>query len=167
LPPFDFASIRKNAGNIRDYQVPRFILCPDNWGKYPNRLDLDWHDVKFTQDNKELVPRDQAGIYSFVAIPKIANHPACSYLLYIGMTERQNFRDRYSQYLREGSKRKPRWHILNMLTNWSGHLWFYYAPVSDRSIISQLEDDLIESFLPPYNYEYPASIRDVMAVLFK
>ncbi len=79
--------------------------------------------MKFIEDNVQNVPNDQAGVYSFVADAGIANHPACNYLLYIGMTQQQNFRARYKQYLREKNNPKPRIHILRMINNWSGHLF--------------------------------------------
>jgi len=167
LSPLDFVSISKDAGSIKDYKIERFILYPVHWQNYPNTIPLTWERLQFTQANAKSVPDDQAGVYSFVAVPGIGQHPSCNYLLYIGMTEKQTFRDRYSQYLREENKRKPRMHILKMLKNFSDHLWFYYAPIAEKNLIRQIEDELITALLPPYNYEYPASIKTVMELVFK
>jgi hypothetical protein len=54
-----------------------------------------------------------------------------------------------------------------MLKNFSDHLWFYYAPIAEKNLIRQIEDELITALLPPYNYEYPASIKTVMELVFK
>ena len=163
---YDFASIDKSSTDIQKYRVDRFILYPTHWQNYPNQVQLAWNKLKFTKQNLTNVPNNQSGVYSFVAEAGIANHPACSYLLYIGITEKQNFRKRYQQYLQEPQKRKPRMHIAKMINNWSGHLWFYYAQISQTNLISTIEDDLITAFTPPYNYEYPANIRSTMKLVF-
>ena len=106
------------------------------------------------------------GVYSFVADAEIAQHPACSYLLYIGKVENQNLRNRYRQYLRAETAWKNRPHIAKMISKWSGHLWFYYAEVSNTDVISQLEEDLITAFLPPENRSWPAKITHTMRMVF-
>ncbi len=162
---YDFASIDKSSTDIQRYRVDRFILCPIHWNNYPNQVQLTWNKFKFTQQNAKKIPNNQSGVYSFVADAEIANHPACSYLLYVGMTK-QNFRQRYRSYLKESNKPKPRIHILKMIDNWSEHLWFYYAQISQTDLISSIEDDLITAFTPPYNREYPATIRSQISLVF-
>jgi len=53
-----------------------------------------------------------------------------------------------------------------MIRKWSGHLWFYYAEVSNTTVISQLEEDLITAFLPPENRSWPAKITHTMRMVF-
>ena len=161
-----FASASQGARTIKDYKIDRFILYPEHWRNYPNTISLKWEKVKFTQDNAKSIPNNQAGVYSFVVDAETAQHPACSYLLYIGKT-RRNFRKRYREYLRETKQSKPRMHILKMINNFPEHLWFHYAPILDEKLISQLEDDLITAFLPPINQRYPASISRIMELVFK
>lgn len=162
---YDFASIDQSSTDIKRYRVDRFILCPIHWKNYPNKIQLTWNKLEFTEQNARNVPNNQSGVYSFVANAGIANHPACSYLLYVGMTQ-ANFRERYRSYLQERKKPKPRMHILQMINNWSEHLWFYYAQISQTNLISSIEDDLITAFTPPYNREYPATIRTTMSLVF-
>lgn len=162
----DLAAQIDEEPEVRSYRVDRFILYPNYWNSYPNALHLNWTGLKFTEENKENVPNDQKGVYSFVVDSGIANHPSCRYLFYIGKTDKQDFRTRYNQYLREESSRKPRRHIVRMIKKWPEHLWFYYAPVLEDSIIQQLEDDLLSAFIPPMNRAFPAHVRDVIALVF-
>jgi hypothetical protein len=166
LAPLDFASGRKEEETIRSYRVDRFILYPLHWNNYPNMIPLTWNKVKFTESNASYIPDDQAGVYSFVADAGIAQHPAGSYLLYIGKAEKQNLRKRYYQYLQARNAWKQRPHIAQMIDKWSDYLWFYYAEVTDTTKISQLEEDLITAFLPPQNREWPATITHVMRMVF-
>lgn len=155
-----------HAQEFRNYEVKFMILNPNLWGKYPNRIPLQWHKIKFSPSELSNVPNDSCGIYSFVIIPDIAGHIACAYLLYIGKTER-NFRTRYREYLddQDWNKKTNRVHIREMLNKWKDHLWFCYAPISQTSLIKQLEKDLINSYLPPYCKDYPAEVRQPMKVL--
>jgi hypothetical protein len=162
---FDFASATQERGSIKDYKVDRFILYPKHWGEYSNTISLSWNKVKFTDANADVVPNDKTGVYSFVVDPFIAQHPACGYLLYIGKVKDQNLRTRYRQYLRAEQTWKARPHIASMIQKWSGYLYFYYAEVSDTSLINQLEEDLITAFLPPENRSWPAKITKVMRMV--
>jgi len=161
----DFAAELEEDQTIRSYNERRFILYPKHWINYPNRTPLTWERVKFTESNKKNVPNNQFGVYSFVADSGVANHPACSYLFYIGKTG-GDFRTRYTSYLNEEKKQKPRDHIIRMKKRWPDHLWFYYAAVSDKSIVEQLEDELITAFLPPMNRDFSAQVRNVMRMVF-
>jgi hypothetical protein len=162
----DLAARKKKATDLSFYREDRFILCPKHWTGYKNPASLTWTSVRFTEANATSVPDNKMGIYSFVAIPGIAQHPACHYLLYIGMVATSDFRTRYRSYLKERTKSKPRDHIVMMLERWQKHLWFYYAEVSGKAIIEALEDDLIVAYLPPVNREWPASIGPVMRMAF-
>jgi hypothetical protein len=156
----------KHAQEFRDYEVRFMILNPNLWVKYPGRISLQWFKIKFDASELPNVPNNVCGLYSFVVIPGIAEHIACTYLLYVGKTER-NFRVRYKEYLddQDLSKKTNRVHIREMLNKWKDHLWFCYAPIVQRSLIKQLEKDLINSYLPPYCKEYPSEVREPMKVL--
>jgi hypothetical protein len=123
----DLAARKRKAIDIRTYREDRFILCPKHWAAFTTTVTLKWTRVKFTAANAASVPDNRMGVYSFVAIPNIAQHPACHYLLYIGMVSTSDFRTRYRSYLRERKKSKPRDHIVMMLERWQRYLWFYYA----------------------------------------
>ena len=163
MPQFsqDVQDLVASANEAQNHQVP-FMLWPRQWAQYQNQFQFQWTRVCFADANAVLVPANAAGLYCFVAEPGLANHPACSYLLYVGMTDRQSLRARYYQYLHEPSKRKGRPHIQSMLYRWDGYLYFYYAEVANISLIAQLEHDLIQADIPPMNKTLPASIRQVM-----
>lgn len=168
----DFAAAHTEAAEIGNFRMDRLILFPKYWNRYRNRTRLRWRRVKFARQNTVRVPATSRGVYSFVAQPGIANHPATAYLLYIGMVAGtradgdRNFRERFQEYLREPSLPKARQHIVDMFLKWPDHLWFYYAPVDNRSAIRTLENDLLVAYLPPHNRAWPAVIRRVMRSLF-
>jgi hypothetical protein len=147
--------------------VKRFLLNPLQWSAYPNRLPgMTWQCVKFDRDGVKRLPNKNGGVYSFVAEPRIAGHSAVAYLLYIGETHDQSLRARCASYLAEPTKPKPRVHIKEMLLKWPDHLWLYYAVVRGKTLIPQLEEDLIAAFLPPFNREFPATIKDLVRAVF-
>ena len=119
--------------------------------------------------NAVTIPTGTNGVYSFVVQPKIADHPNCSYLMYVGETEKQGFRARYRQYLREKKKgplARKRIHVVRMLRKWDRHMWFLYAPVANSKLIQRIEDELIAAYLPPANREFPSSVRTAIKKLF-
>jgi hypothetical protein len=148
------------------YRVDRMLLHPDLWSQYPARVPLAWTRVKFDSASVASVSAKEMGVYSFVAEPGIADHPSRGYLLYVGKVRDRPFRPRFGDYLNELSAKKPRENIRRMIKAWGAYLWFYYAPVSDVSIIDAVEDDLIGSFVPPFNRSYPAKIRPLMKKIF-
>lgn len=162
----DLASTIEIERDIRSYRVDRFVLYPVHWSSYPSLCPLEWRKVKFDASTVESVPNDKRGVYTFVADAAVANHPACSYLLYVGKAEKQDFRKRYKQYLRAPQGWKQRPHIAQMVVKWADHLWFYYAEVADESKIKQLEEDLITAFLPPMNRDWPAEITQLVRMVF-
>ena len=155
--------IMQEANRLRGFSVSKFILDPESWNMYPNRIELAWSKIQFSEDTIDSVPNDTYGVYSFVVLPDVANHSDCSYLLYVGKTHR-SFSQRYKEYVKS-SKGTGRVHIYNMLNNWEGYLWFCFAPIDDPDQIQVVEDDLLRAFRPPYNRAYPADIREPMKVL--
>lgn len=131
-------------------------------------MQLNWKIVRFSQTDLNNVPDDVQGVYTFVLKPGVADHPACAYLLYVGKTERQGFRQRYKQYLRDlkaGSEsRRP--HVTEMLEKWHEFLWFCYAPVGKHDIIDAIEKALLSAYLPPTNKDFPAEISRSLRKLF-
>lgn len=154
--------------NLAEFLVQRMVLSPPQWSACRLPLDLKWKGVKFTQKNAKQLPTTYCGVYTFLVQPGIANHPCCSYLLYVGKTEGQNFRKRYSQYLRDkragDESRRP--HITDMLQKWDGFLWFYYAQIDQRDLIGEVENALLTAYLPPTNKEFPAKVSMQIRRLF-
>ena len=159
---FDLAYSERETPDLEKYRITRFILHPDQWSAYPNRIKLAWEVIKFNSENANLLPSDKKGVYSFILQPGIADHPLLAYPLYIGMTKEQSFRARYRQYLHEPRHPKPRPLIKEMLTKWSEHLYFVYAPIEDENIIKDVEDDLLMALIPPRNSKFPAEIQPLV-----
>jgi len=165
----DIFSISKPAGrSLSDYHLKRMVLSPDHWRNCSLPVTLNWQILQFTEANADHVPNNTKGIYSFLVQPGIAQHPSCSYLLYIGQTERQNFRERFRQYLRDwrAGSASRRVHITDMLEKWEGFLWFAYAPVQRDELIVPIEDALLSSYLPPANKDFPAAVAANLRRLF-
>lgn len=144
------------------------VLSPSHWQMCRLPVTLKWRAVKFEPANVNRVPEKAKGIYTFVVKPGIANHPSCSYLMYVGKAEKQVLRLRFSQYFTEKAKgelsRRP--HVTEMLLKWSDFLWFYYAEIADTTMIKQVEEELLAAYLPPTNRTYPSKIRRAVAKLF-
>lgn len=158
----------RSKTNLAEFHVKRMVLSPLQWSACRLPLDLQWKAVKFTQKNVNQIPATCCGVYTFLVQPGIANHPCCSYLLYVGKTEGQNFRKRYTQYLRDrragDESRRP--HITDMLKKWDGYLWFYYARIDEREVIGDVENALLTAYLPPSNKDFPAKVSMQIRRLF-
>ena len=152
--------IEETRSKLKKYELGKIILSVDRWSKYKNKVQyLSWDTVKFNLSEIENVPDNQQGIYSFVVKPDIANHPECAFLVYVGMTERQNFRQRFIQYIDEYKNKKGRIKIKRMINLWGkNNLWFCYAKIDDPELIKQTEDYLIDAYIPPMNSRFSAEI---------
>jgi len=152
---------------LADFHVKRMVLSPYQWAACSLPVDLSWKAVKFTRRNTTTIP-EAKGVYTFIVQPGIANHPCCSYLLYVGETESQTFRRRYRQYLRErragDQSRRP--HVTDMLEKWDGFLWFCFATIEKHSLIGDVENALLTAYLPPSNKTFPAKVGHALRKLF-
>jgi len=152
------------------FHVTRFVLAVPLWSKFSIAVQLKWQAVTFTASNAAHVPKDSRGVYCFVVQPAIANHPACSYLMYVGMVQKQGLRDRYRQYLRDEKKDvqlSKRSHITEMLQTWKDRLHFYYAELPSTVDVEQIEDALLEAYLPPFNRDFPATVANAVKLRLK
>ena len=156
--------IEETRSKLKKYELGKVILSVDQWSKYKDKVHhLSWNVVKFNLSEAKNVPDDQQGVYSFVVKPDIANHPECAFLLYVGMTEKQNFRKRFMQYIYESKDEMGRINIRRMIKLWgNNNLWFCYAKMDDIELIKKTEDDLKEAYIPPMNDEFPAQIRHAL-----
>jgi hypothetical protein len=140
---------------LKIFTVENMILSPKHWATCALPLTLAWDAMKFTPTNVNAVPDDFGGVYTFVVEPGIADHPRCSYLLYVGKAESQSFRQRYKQYLSYRGASKPRWpHVTNMLKKWDGYLWFCYARIDKKKLIRKVERTLQDAYIPPVNKQF-------------
>jgi hypothetical protein len=137
-----------------------FFMSPQRWAAYNLADPFNWEIYPFQQDQVENVP-SEPGIYSFVIQPGIATHPACSYLMYIGKTER-TLRQRFREYCREQQNVEGRPKIVRLLNKYQGYLYFCCSPIAKTDRIGEIEDALIKAFLPPCNDQFPAGVRRVI-----
>lgn len=142
-----------------------FRLSKDHWNELTLPVALNWNVEKFETASKASIPDDKRGVYSFVIEPGIANHPRCSYLVYVGMVEQdgRSFRQRFNEYLRDllGLKTR-RLNIHDLLSRWDGHIWFCYAPVANPTLIAAVEEALIDAYLPPFNKRFTGKVQGAM-----
>lgn len=153
------------ASELREYRRS-FIISPIQWAGYAPVVELTWNLVKFGPTHVTDVPDTSSGVYTFVVQPGIVDHPHCSYLLYVGRTTNQNFKERYQDYLVEKTNPKIRRpHITEMLNKWDGYLWFCYAEIENHDNTIQTEELLQSAYVPPFNKRFPADIRAALGVL--
>ena len=138
-----------------------FSLWPRQWAAYnlPDRFNWEMHP--FQQDQIENIP-SEPGIYSFVIQPGIASYPECSYLMYVGRTER-TLRERFMEYFRERRNvERGRPKILRLLNQYQGYLHFCYSTIQQKERLEEIEDAIIAAFLPPCNDKFPSGIRRII-----
>jgi hypothetical protein len=152
---------------LERFHMQRMILSPVQWAACQLPIKLKWKSVKFSSANSKYVPNGSGGVYTFVVKPDIADHPACSYLLYVGKADK-SFRERYYAYLQDkrlGDKsRRP--HVEDMLSKWDGHLWFYYAEIDRQELIPSIEEILLAAYLPPTNKSFPGEVKRALQKFF-
>ena len=151
----------KTSFTLSDFHVKRMLLYPVQWKNYVSPLNsrLSWTALPFGEGSRTSVPNDKGGVYSFVVCPQIAEHPLCSYLLYVGKAV--NFRNRYNEYLRDFKKeaiRTEQPHITVMLQKWQEYLLYCYAPIEETTLIDETESRLIQAYLPPTNKQIDGDI---------
>lgn len=169
MPIKDFADPYKHQQELGNFNVKRIILHPGHWAKFEPKIShLQWNQVKFDRASAQQVPSDKTGVYTLVVEPRITNHPACHFLLYVGMAGSESgFRSRFVSHLDQPRKRKPTPHIKKMVENWPNHLWFYYAELDIPSKkIKEVEDALLAAYLPSHNRTFPASVSEAVRMVF-
>ena len=136
-----------------------FPLWPRSWRAYNLPDSFSWEIYPFQRNQVNNIP-SQPGIYSFVIQPGIASHFHCSYLMYIGRTER-TLRVRFREYLRDQNNPEGRPKILELLNRYKGFLHFCCSTIEETERITEIEEALISAFLPPCNDQLPAEIRRI------
>ena len=126
-----------------------FCLWPKKWTTYDLPDPFNWEIHPFHRDQIDNIP-NEPGIYSFVIQPGIASHPHCSYLMYIGQTERA-LRVRFREYLYERRNLRGRRRILRLLNKYQGYLYFCCSTIAKTEQIVEIEKALRIAFRPPCN----------------
>ncbi len=129
------------------------MLCPDTWKKYT--LTHEWHGQKLDFSKKDQIP-NEPGVYTLVLQPGIANHPACSYLMYVGKEEK-SLRSRFHEYLTSEKRVTGRPKVFVFLNLYDGFICFYYIKAKKEEAV-QLEDELTDAYQPPLNTKIKGSM---------
>ena len=142
------------------YHTHSFTLWPSRWQQFllPG-LILTWQDVPFDRSRTSEVPQ-QPGLYAFIIRPRTNSGLGPGYLMYIG--EADDLRVRFLDYFREMGSDSGRPRVVLMLSSYQEHLDFRFACLPTSADPKTVEKALIETYVPPINKNYPASIRRVM-----
>jgi len=143
-----------------------FKLYPDLWSDYLNKyqgIDLsinNWKTIKYlntdgTDFNTDinLLPNDKGGLYLFTIGCEIIP-PYTYYPVYIGraqLTDNQNLRKRCREYFNKYKGKSERGKITRMFKYWSEYLYLSFMVLNSNKDIIEIEDELINTLLFPFN----------------
>jgi excinuclease UvrABC nuclease subunit len=151
-------------GNVAESHL-RFMLNTTLWDSFDSGVlgvispSHSWNEVKLLapdgKRNPQLntIPNDKGGIYLFLVKSNIIPESHL-YLMYVGrahISTTQNLRKRCSQYPVE--KKRPK--IKRMIEQWGKYLYIKYLPLENNTTIDNVESELINKILPPFNDEIP------------
>lgn len=143
------------------YYVRKFLLYPKKWEYTDKHIpDLKWTRVKFNKRNTKRIPDDK-GLYCFIVVPpKPNNYWKIGYLFYVGRALSTNLRSRYKNYLNERDgkgigRQKPRVKVQEMLNEYDGYIYFFYAVINNKNNIEKYEENILDTYWPYVNSKIP------------
>jgi len=138
----------------RKAHVTPFTLWPKTWQAYNSTLCAGWKFYPLTKANKPSIP-SKPGIYTFLVQPGIAQHPAASFLMYVGQAK--DLAKRFGDYL--SAERKPggRPRVIRLLHKYENYLLFCYCEVPKQDL-DVAENSLISAMDPPCNDRVDATL---------
>jgi hypothetical protein len=137
-----------------------FFLWPKLWSEYTLSVVFNWQVHPFVETEIPRIPA-RPGIYGFLVQPGIASFPSCSYLMYIGKTAR-TLRQRFKEYIDEKQRETGRPKIVRLLNKYQGYLYFCCSTVDPTIPIDDVEEALLNAFLPPCNDQFSAGVSRVI-----
>lgn len=135
----------------------QMVLWARKWVEYPG-LAFKWSVHKLGETERSNIPVG-AGVYSLLVQPGIADHPGCSYLMYIGKAN--SLRRRFGDYLTSERRAKGRPKVFRLLNKYSEYLWFCYIELPS-DCIGEVEEWFINAYHPPANDQYPAEVSKIV-----
>ena len=148
--------------NVAKAHVHRFSLWPRKWDEFDEGIQaFSWRIEKLHIDARDNIPTS-SGVYTLLIQPGIANHIACSYLMYVGQTN--SLRRRFGEYLNEVKRRRGRPLINRLINMYFDYSWFCYTEV-EMTNLGKVENALLEAYLPPKNDRFPASVSQIVEAL--
>ncbi len=133
-----------------------FTLWPQQWVTYSEMHE--WKLCKLIDSERDKIPANP-GIYTLLTLPGIANHPACSYLMYVGQTI--CLRRRFGEYLNKERKETERPMMFRFLKKYSDQVWFCFTLV-DCSLLDTVENGLKNAYIPPLNSAFSGELSRVV-----
>ena len=131
----------------------RHTLYPPFFSRVDDLPDLEWNRLEFGSAERQNVPKKK-GLYAFVLEVKHKNLMANSYVLYVGKAgdvgNSNTLYMRYGDYL-ANLRRMDRPRISEMLRRYDGYLSYYYATVADGVSTGDIEKNLLDILIPPFN----------------
>lgn len=143
-----------------------FCLWPKVWQEYAanHGYAFNWKERQFLASEVSNVP-NEPGLYTFIIQPRVANHPSCSYLMYIGKTKR-TLKQRFREYLREKQRESGRPEVVRLLNKYQDNILFCYTVVQEVFPLTEMEEALLGAFIPPCNRDQlPARVRRIVGAL--
>lgn len=145
-----------------------FYLWPKRWQSYPKDKAYEWIMVQLVGEQHPSIP-DVPGIYTLLIQPRIAGHPACSFLMYVGRAKSLN--KRFGNYLGPEKRATGRPKIFELLNRYPDNVWFCYTQVSSKEEyeewdLYEIELALWEAYIPPKNDMRPARPKAPRRALF-
>lgn len=145
---------------MQAYSWNRIITWPKLWDEFktpPNHV-WNWDSVPFQRNCSDDVPDDQHGVYTFAITSNVAQHPLLYLVTYVGKADRMTLQERFLSYFGEKKMLRKRPYIGRFLRRYDGYIMFSFCPVSDISIINEIENELINALVPPLCRRYPDKV---------
>jgi hypothetical protein len=139
-----------------------FWLIPEVWGRYDHTRTMRWARLEFNPSNAASVP-DEPGVYAFVLEHHVAKDLPAAFPMYVGMSE-GSIRDRYRKYQRQAFRgRRGRPKLDRLFLTWKHHLAFYYVTDLAGDTPPTLEQNVINTVMPPMNKDdFSADVKRLM-----
>lgn len=135
-------------------------MWPERWESCNPQLDLNWEITSFIDNGWGKVP-ENPGVYCFFVQPEKANLFDTSYLIYIGKTDR-TLRIRYREHYRDMQNNRIRPKLYPYLVQYAPYIKFCFAIVEPPNSPFDIEQHLINSFLPPANPQVRGELGDIV-----
>lgn len=136
-----------------------FTLWPQQWATYS--ASHQWQLTRLDISKRDSVP-DSPGIYTLLVRPEVADHPVCSYMMYVGKTV--SLRRRFGEYLNKERKPSGRPKIFLFLDMYPNNVWFCSTLVQSSSL-NLVESGLRDAYLPPLNDQFAGELSPIVRVL--
>jgi hypothetical protein len=139
-------------------------LMPEAWQNFKLNeaaYPCSWKVIKLDEVCKNDPDLSKtSGIYTLLIMPGIAQHPSCSYLMYVGQTH--NLYLRFRNYLSREKTHRVRPNVFRLLNIYSDRIWFCFTKVAGYQL-DRYENALMNAYIPPVNNvdRLPAEIRSI------